>query len=72
MSTATVTLCECVGNINNLGVPNCLPTLGAPRRFWFGQVNKEVDKLHKKLQKIDEHILDKFDTLKENYDVEAG
>lgn len=33
------------------------------------QVNKEVDKLHKRLQKIDEQILSKFDTLKENYDV---
>ena len=37
----------------------------------LGQVNKEVEKLHKRLQKIDEQILSKFDTLKENYDVSA-
>ncbi len=40
MSTQSVTLCQCVGNVNNLGIPGCLPELGAPKRFWFGQVNK--------------------------------
>lgn len=41
MSTQTVALCQCGGNVNNLGLPGCLPELGAPRRFWFGEVNKE-------------------------------
>lgn len=39
MSTATVALCQCTGNFNNLGVPGCLPLLGAPRRFWIGEIN---------------------------------
>lgn len=40
MSLQQVTLCECEGNVNNLGVPGCLTELGAPRRFWFGEVFK--------------------------------
>lgn len=41
MSTQSVTLCQCVGNVNNLGKPGCLPELAAPARFWFGEVFKE-------------------------------
>lgn len=37
MSTATQALCTCTGNFNNLGVPGCLPLLGAPKRFWIGE-----------------------------------
>lgn len=41
MSTQSANLCTCTGNTNNLGLPGCLTELGAPRRFWFGEVFKE-------------------------------
>ena len=41
MSPQSANLCTCTGNTNNLGLPGCLTELGAPRRFWFGEVFKE-------------------------------